>query len=245
MVMGAWSYQLPAEPDRPYPVDVWYRIGFNVADIPPRLDLIVDGFAGSGWDVFVNGQQVTAAPVRSAIDSQMQALEITPLVRQGENVIAVGLTVTKSTDGLLDLVKLMGDFAVERVGDRESIAARRTMLHPTSWVEQGYPYYSGRGLYRRQFALPAGFAGQRISLEPQMVDDTLEVVINGRRAGVRLWDPYQVELADHLVPGNNTLELRVANTPINLLEAVPRPSGLAGPPRLVPYRPVTFTVPSQ
>jgi hypothetical protein len=54
-----------------------------------------------------------------------------------------------------------------------------------------------------------------------------------------------VELTDHLQPGNNTLELRVANTPINLLEAVQRPSGLAGPPRLVPYRPVTFAVPGE
>ena len=38
----------------------------------------------------------------------MQALEITPLVHQGENVIAVRLTVTKATDGLLDLVKRRG-----------------------------------------------------------------------------------------------------------------------------------------
>ena len=78
-----------------------------------------------------------------------------------------------------------------------------------------------------------------------MRDDTLEVLVNGQRAGVRLWEPYQVELTDHLQPGDNTLELRVANTPINLLEAVPRPSGLAGPPRLVPYRPVTFAVPGE
>jgi len=74
------------------------------------------------------------------------------------------------------------------------------------------------------------------------VDDTLEVLVNGQRAGVRLWEPYQMELTEFLEPGSNTLELRVANTPINLLEAVPRPSGLAGPPRLVPYRPVTFAV---
>jgi hypothetical protein len=52
-----------------------------------------------------------------------------------------------------------------------------------------------------------------------------------------------VDLNGQLEPGDNTLELRVANTPINLLEAVPRPSGLAGPTRLVPYRPVTFAVP--
>jgi hypothetical protein len=244
MVMGAWSYQLPAEPDRPYPIDVWYRIGFTVETVPPRLDLIVDGFAGSGWEVFVNGDSVTTAPVRSAIDSQMRALEITPLVRQGENVIAVRLTVTKTTDGLLDLVKLMGDFAVERTDGRERIGAPRATLQPASWVDQGYPSYSGRGLYRRRFELPDDFASQRIFLEPEMRDDTLEVLINGQRAAVRLWEPYEVELTDHLKPGENSLELRVANTPINLLEAVPRPSGLAGAPRLVPYQPVTFAVPN-
>jgi hypothetical protein len=38
-----------------------------------------------------------------------------------------------------------------------------------------------------------------------------------------------------LRPGENTVELRVANTLVNLLEAVKRPSGLAGVPQLVPY----------
>ena len=155
------------------------------------------------------------------------------------------LTVTKATDGLLDLIKLMGNFAVERVDGTERIGASRTTLQPASWVDQGYPYYSGRGLYRRQFDLPADFADQRVFLEPAMRDDTLEVLVNGLRAAVRLWEPYEVELTGHLQPGENTLELRVANTPINLLEAVPRPSGLAGHPRLVPYRPVTFALPGQ
>ena len=137
MVIGAWSYQLPAEPDRPYPIDVWYRISFTVERVPRRLHLIVDGFAGSGWEVFVNGSRSLADPVRSAIDSQMQALEITPLVHQGENVIAVRLTVTKATDGLLDLVKLMGDFAVERVDGSERIGAPRSALQPASWIGPG------------------------------------------------------------------------------------------------------------
>src|SRR5688500_16591843 len=66
-----------------------------------------------------------------------------------------------------------------------------------------------------------------------MREDTLEVLVNGQRAAVGLWEPYEVDLSGQLEPGDNTLELRVANTPINLLEAVPRPSGLAGPPRLV------------
>jgi hypothetical protein len=166
-------------------------------------------------------------------------------VREGDNVIAVRLTVTKATDGLLDLVKLTGDFAVESIDGKERIGAPRSTLQPASWVDQGYPYYSGRGLYRLRFTLPGDFADQRIFLEPKMRDDTLEVLINGEPAGVRLWEPYEVELTGHLKQGDNALELRVANTPINLLEAVPRPSGLAGAPRLVPYRPVTLAVPGE
>ena len=73
-----------------------------------------------------------------------------------------------------------------------------------------------------------------------MFDDVLEVLVNGQSAGVRLWTPYNMEITDLLKPGENTLEMRVANTLVNLLEAVERPSGLAGAPKLIPYR--TFTM---
>jgi len=45
-----------------------------------------------------------------------------------------------------------------------------------------------------------------------------------------------------LKSGENTIELRVANTLVNLLQAVERPSGLAGAPKLVPYQTFTFDV---
>ncbi|HZG66545.1 MAG TPA: hypothetical protein VEZ12_07360, partial [Herpetosiphonaceae bacterium] len=62
MVPGAWSYQLPAEPDRPYPIDVWYRASFEAAYVPPPLSLIVDGFACAAWRLWVNGKPVEAPP---------------------------------------------------------------------------------------------------------------------------------------------------------------------------------------
>ena len=73
-----------------------------------------------------------------------------------------------------------------------------------------------------------------------MEDDVLEVIVNGRSAGVRLWEPYQMEVTDLLRSGENILEMRVANTLVNLLEKVERHSGLAGAPRLVPYQAFTF-----
>jgi hypothetical protein len=99
-------------------------------------------------------------------------------------------------------------------------------------------------VYRKSFDLPESFTGQRTFLEPEMQDDVLEVMVNGQSAGVRLWAPYQVDITDLLKTGRNMLELRVANTLVNLLERVERPSGLAGAPRLVPYRTFTFDMTS-
>jgi hypothetical protein len=240
MTPGAWSYQLPAEPERPYPINVWYRIPFRAAYLPPKLDLIVDGFAGAGWELYVNGQRVTREPVRSALDSQMKAIDIADLACLGENIIALRLTVTSSTDGLLDLLKLLGDFSLARSDEGYVIAEPRRELQPAPWTGQGYPFYSGCGVYRKMFTLPPGFAGCRVFLEPAMADDVLEVTVNGASAGVRLWAPYAQEITALLGPGENTLELRVANTPVNVLEAVERPSGLAGAPRLAAYHNYLF-----
>jgi hypothetical protein len=88
-------------------------------------------------------------------------------------------------------------------------------------------------VYRTTFAVPAELAGRGLRLEVPMRDDVLEVEVNGQAAGVRLWDPYEVEVTGLVRAGPNELALRVANTPANLLNGAPRPSGLAGAPRLV------------
>ncbi len=245
MVPGAWSYQLPAEPDAPYPIPVWYRAAFYAAHVPARLQLLVDGFAGVSWRVYLNGREATAQPVRGPFDSQMRALEIGDLIQPGENTIAIRLVLAGPTDGLLDPLKLLGDFSLTaHAGGGFGLAAPLRTLRPAPWTEQGYPFFSGLGIYRRRFFLPPTFAGQRIFLEPAMGDDVLEVLVNGESAGVRLWEPYAVEVTGWLRPGENVLELRVANTLVNLLEATARPSGLAGAPRLVACRRYVFDLPA-
>jgi hypothetical protein len=66
--------------------------------------------------------------------------------------------------------------------------------------------------------------------------------VNGRPAGVRLWPPYTIEITGLLQPGENILELRAANTLVNLLEATPRPSGLSAAPKLVAYNHYVFSL---
>jgi hypothetical protein len=184
---------------------------------------------------------VTATPVRSSFDSQMQSVDLTPHIRVGRNVLGIRLVVERSTGGIVDNLKITGTFSL--TGDAEAgyrIAAPIAEVDPGPWTEQGYPFYSGTGVFRRAFELPESFAGHRWFLEVPMRDDVLEVHVNGAPAGVRLWDPYVVELTDHLRPGTNELAISVTNTLANLINAVDRPSGLAGVPRIVPHTSFSF-----
>ncbi|MFN2490336.1 MAG: glycosyl hydrolase [Actinomycetota bacterium] len=231
VVAGAWAYQLPAEPARPWPIPVWYRIPFEVGEAPERVVLLVDGFDGDDAAVWLNGDAVTAPPTRSHIDAQIKELDLAGSVRVGDNLLAVRLVLRDATGGLVDHVKIAGSFTLDDGADGPRLAGPRQNARPGSWTEQGYPFFSGRGVYRTTFEVPGATTG-RLVLEVPMRDDVLEVEVNGHAAGVCLWDPYEVEVTDLVRPGRNEVALRVANTPANLLNGVRRPSGLAGTPRL-------------
>jgi hypothetical protein len=231
---GAWSFQLGAEPVRLYPIPVWYRVRFDVDDAPSRLEVVIDGFDGSAHGLWLNGEVVTATPVRASFDAQMRSVDLTSQVREGENVLHVRLVVDEPTGGIVDRLKLMGSFGL--AGDASGgfrIAAPLPDLPPAPWTEHGFPFLSGTATYTRSFELPAGFAGHRMFLHVPTVDDVVEVSVNDRPAGVRLWDPYEFEVTDQLRPGTNELSIGMTNTLANLLNGVDRPSGLAGVPRLV------------
>jgi hypothetical protein len=113
---------------------------------------------------------------------------------------------------------------------------------PSDWTVQGYPYFSGTGIYRTTAEVPAELERCRLRLDVPTRDDAVEVVVNGACAGVRLWDPYEVDATDLLRTGTNEIEIRVSNTPANLLNGERRASGLSGPPVLVPLTPVRLEV---
>jgi hypothetical protein len=164
----------------------------------------------------------------------MKELELTPLVKTGRNMLAIRLVLPGTTSGILDHIKLLGSFGVSGNDDAGySLTTAATEIDPRSWTEQGYPFFSGCGVYHTTFELSADDAQGKVMVEIPMVDDVVEVVVNGEEAGVRLWDPYVVDISAHVHSGANDLALRVANTPANLLNGVLRPSGLAGAPRIV------------
>ena len=119
-------------------------------------------------------------------------------------------------------------------------------------ADPGVKYFSGIATYSIGFRVEA-FSG-RACLNLGQVRDLAEVYVNGQYCGTAWKEPYIVDVTDALVPGDNHLEVKVANVWCNRLigdeqpgaeriawtdarsfgpEDPLRPAGLLGPVRLV------------
>jgi hypothetical protein len=234
VTLGAWEMQLPHErDDATYPVTVWYRTSFDVEDVPPNTRLLVDGFSGSGYRLFVNGTEINDHGKRSKLDAEIKEIDIQPYIRKGTNWVVVQLRVQRRTDGILDLLKLVGDFALKKINGTYFIVNRQPVIKVGDWTKQGYPFFSGTGIYKTDVNIPASYLGGKIYLEADCGEDVLAVTVNGGDSIIRPWHPYRIDLTGIVHAGKNTIELKVTNTLINILEAVKKPSGLSGSPKLV------------
>lgn len=237
---GAWEMQLPTERDEEtYPVALWYRTHFDLdvapATLSSRVRLMIDGFSGSAYRLFVNGEEIEDEGERSWLDAEIREVDLMPLLRQGRNTVVVRLVVRRRTDGMLDLLKIVGDFGVEgSPQDGYRIVPKTETLQVGDWTSQGFPFFSGTGIYRARVEVPERYLdGGRLYFEADCGEDVLEVSFNGSEGRVAPWHPYRLDVTDLVRAGENEVEIRVTNTLINILEGVTHPSGLFQRPRIV------------
>jgi hypothetical protein len=223
--MGAWEMQLPSEFEGVYPVELTYTAEFFADFVPEDLKLLVDGFKGEKYELRINGMPVDETPERSYFDAEIKALPVKKYFKTGKNIVELKLTARKKSDGLVDLLKLIGTLSVETHDGKEYIAAPVSSLKPGDWVKQGLPYYSGAVTYTAKTNIPADWKGKKVFLDADIGTDVLEVRVNGKAAGIRLWKPYRIDLGE-LKTGENIIDIKVTNTLMNMLEASKTPSGL-------------------
>lgn len=227
MRMGAWEMQLPMERDSgEYPVDLWYVTKVEADTVPADLKLMIDGFKGSGYTLYVNGREVTETPERSYLDAEIKVVPMTNYFTVGTNVITVKLTVTKKSDGMVDLLKIIGTFAVEEKNGVEHIVPMVETLPLGNWVEKKLPYFSGTGYYTKKIVLDEEQLSRKLMLKADVGRDVLLIRVNGKDVKTCLWKPYQADITELLHPGENEITLGVVNTLMNLLESTRNPSGL-------------------
>jgi hypothetical protein len=231
---GAWEMQIPQERDEEtYPVDLTYRTSFNIEDIPSRISLMIDGFSGTNHCLFVNGREITSERKRSKLDAEIKEVDIKDYVNEGSNIVAIQLQANRRTDGILDLLKITGDFSLTEKEDKYVITRKNDTIRTGDWTKMGYPFYSGTGIYETEFNLPDEYLEGKLFLEVDCGEDVLEVVINDGDPIVSPWHPYRMDISDMVRKGNNKITFKVTNTLINILEAVKLKSGLLKKPKIL------------
>lgn len=99
-----------------------------------------------------------------------------------------------------------------------------------SWTQlEGREHFSGTFTYLRTVAVPKGQLSRKAVLELGDAYELVEVWVNGRVAGVRMWKPYTFDISSLLKEGENELRIDVTNSMANRYDKASLPSGLVGP----------------
>jgi hypothetical protein len=142
-------------------------------------------------------------------DRCLRRIPVDPgFVRRGENVLELMTPFDENTD--LEAMFLLGEFGVRVDGTRLTLIRPPRTLHTGDWVTQGLPFYSGAIAYLGEMERPGG--GDRVLLTlPALGGACVRVIVNGALAGVIGWQPYEVDLTEHLRPGRNELVVEVVS----------------------------------
>ena len=106
-----------------------------------------------------------------------------------------------------------------------TLSPRRTVLATNeSWAEQGHPFYSGSVTYAFDVEIPDTLKAPTLVCPDAR--DAVKLYVDGQYAGSRIMAPYRFPLPE----GKHRLEIEVANTYANALEAYKAPAGLLKTP---------------
>ena len=192
------------------------RVGWYRFEAPPGLSK-VDLHTNVRARAWVNGREV---PVRNGV------------IRISEPPVKVSTVA-------LRLEMDQGEYAGAAFSKPPSLTLEKGLIQTGKWADYALPTYSGIGVYSQKVEFTLEEAEKQIELDLGEVLVAAKVLVNGESAGVKLASPYTYDLTGLIQPGENTIEIRVANTiaphykiPRKTIHLGPTDSGLIGPVEL-------------
>ena len=217
------------------PKALWYKTRFNIEGGKVRA-ILLDGIEGKSFRIFINGEEIEIKGKPSKLDVNITEVDVSDKVRPGENTIAILIEPLSLKDGLLDPLRISGEFTVKENEEKTVLfPINDSILVGKSWTEQGFPYYSGTITYEGEIDISDVFSNKKVMLDCGDVRDILKIVINGRECAIRLWRPYIADITKYLRNGKNEIKLEVTNTAANIITGKKIPSGILSAPRLIVY----------
>lgn len=168
-------------------------------------------------DIFrLSINDISLSPVENAwfLDRDFAVFEIGEHLKAGTNYIR--LTVSPmSMFAELQPVYLLGNFSLESAGSGWNIVPHEP-LSIGSWKEMGYPFYYDQVVYSKLATFDR--IPERAVVQLGEWEGTVaEVLVNNQPAGIIQRPPYQADITDWLVTGENKVEVSVYGSKKNLM----------------------------
>jgi hypothetical protein len=160
------------------------------------------------WKVYLNGKLVTKSD-QWWIDQQFYRYPIGDKIKTGENTITLKAD-RMSVHAELMPIYIVGNFRLNSLPQGFEIS-NGTLSKTGSWKKQGYPFYSQKVSYQQTFNLPKSSSDYLVKLN-RWNGITTEVSVNGQKAGLISWAPYQINIKDLLKEGKNEVVVTVVGS---------------------------------
>ncbi len=181
------------------------------------------------WDVYINGEKLTAAENGRWIDEAFHKFDMTSeSLKNGENTIRLEADFYETLN--IEAVYITGDFGVSlHNSDKTIVNPVRRIVHGDI-AKQGLPFYSGAITYKAK--IDHNNEGRVFVSLPDFEAAVVKVSANGAAPKAIAWMPYEADITDMLKEGENELSIEYVLTRRNTfgpLHALPARTGGYGP----------------
>ena len=136
-------------------------------------------------------------------------------VKKGSNTVELSINPMRIF-AEIEPVYIIGNFSVVPEQEGWSIGAPQESFTLGSWKEQKQPFYSWDMSYSKEYTLDDLTGRYAVKLN-KWNGTVAEVYVNGQKAGMIAFDPWQLDVTSYLKEGSNTIDVHVIGSLKNLL----------------------------
>lgn len=210
-----------------------YRYRFMLSSEIPNMRIVLEESSLTGsWKLQVNGHPVTEWRKGHVYDCRNLYAGIGPFLRTDSSPVLNTIEFVWEGEGgeLHEVPYLYGSFACKFPHCHKSLpqlsghASAFTIPLLADWAALGYPTFSGKAQYVKQFSTTRD--GVYV-FDLGRVEDLAEIVIDEKLRTTLAWPPYRCQF--HLAQGDHRLVINLLNGPGNRYRSTGLPAGLLGP----------------
>jgi len=204
-----------------FPVDSGFQATYRFTikeEVPSPLHIVIE--RPDLYTITCNGKPVTAAEGQWWLDKAFGRIDITSAAQVGENRVTIKAT-PMTVWHELEPAYLLGDFSLKSA-ESGFVVMPEQPLQPIDdspgigWNRQGHPFYGGGVAYTEKFNVTDTSGTFRVELG-NWRGSVVRVSVNGKPAGHIAYQPWSLDVSEHITKGMNTIEVVVVGTLRNTL----------------------------